>query len=267
MPLLTKKVLVNIVPGTLIHYRSRGIGCGVGDKIEVPVEFLKKKSHQRVEYKCDICGIIKTTPYYVFKKGDRCFCQKCGAAEITPKFLFKNDIKGEKFGRLLVIERSHRHGSRWRWKCKCDCGNVTYPMSKNLTNGNTRSCGCLAREMPPETRKKISLAVSGENHYAWNSNLTIEERELRGIKSRKTIILARKCFERDGFKCKICSSGKGLNAHHLNSFKHFKEERLSIDNLVTLCQPCHKKYHTKTKLKNITKENFKEYMEVNFASA
>jgi hypothetical protein len=36
--------------------------------------------------------------------------------------------------------------------------------------------------------------------------------------------------------------------------------RLNVDNLITLCNPCHKQYHKLVKLKDATKENFNIYL-------
>ena len=33
------------------------------------------------------------------------------------------DLTGQKFGRLLVLERAENKYGRTAWKCKCDCGN------------------------------------------------------------------------------------------------------------------------------------------------
>ena len=61
------------------------------------------------------------------------------------------DITGQRFGRLLVFERSEDRISKSgrkiiRWKCQCDCGNIIDVDSSNLLRGNTRSCGCLTSE-------------------------------------------------------------------------------------------------------------------------
>lgn len=56
-------------------------------------------------------------------------------------------IIGEKFGRLLVIEKTNRKLRRdYLYKCLCECGNITYQPKYNLTNGHARSCGCLQKE-------------------------------------------------------------------------------------------------------------------------
>ena len=33
------------------------------------------------------------------------------------------------------------------WECQCDCGNIVYVNGTSLKNGNTKSCGCLAKEL------------------------------------------------------------------------------------------------------------------------
>jgi len=58
-----------------------------------------------------------------------------------PKLL---DITGQRFGRLVVIERSHTKDRRWWWRCLCDCGRETITAGKYLRRGETRSCGCFA---------------------------------------------------------------------------------------------------------------------------
>lgn len=51
------------------------------------------------------------------------------------------NITGQRFGRLVVLERSHSLGSV-SWKCQCDCGNVRVVDSQNLRRGASKSCGC-----------------------------------------------------------------------------------------------------------------------------
>lgn len=57
-----------------------------------------------------------------------------------------NDLTGQRFGRLTVIERSNNsNDGHARWLCRCDCGNIKVVASNDLKkkNGNTKSCGCL----------------------------------------------------------------------------------------------------------------------------
>lgn len=56
------------------------------------------------------------------------------------------DLTGQRFGRLTVIRRdgTNKNGSA-TWLCKCDCGNVKVASGRDLTNGDTKSCGCSRR--------------------------------------------------------------------------------------------------------------------------
>lgn len=44
----------------------------------------------------------------------------------------------------------------------------------------------------------------------------------------------------DGFKCKICGNIHRLNVHHI-TYKNWRHE--NIEDLITLCSPCHDKVH------------------------
>ena len=58
------------------------------------------------------------------------------------------DLSGQRFGRLLVTAPApaKRHG-RSAWRCLCDCGAVVTCCTTYLTSGDTRSCGCLHRDL------------------------------------------------------------------------------------------------------------------------
>ena len=56
------------------------------------------------------------------------------------------DITGQRFGRLVVIERKGTtQFGQSKWLCLCDCGNTTIANSSNLRSGNKKSCGCLRK--------------------------------------------------------------------------------------------------------------------------
>ena len=95
------------------------------------------------------------------------------------------DITNKKFGRLKVLERAGKsaHGDIL-WKCMCKCGNIATPTYSSLVSGNTRSCGCLHKEILIANNKNRKsdifnkrfgrLLVIGESevkskdgHYKW----------------------------------------------------------------------------------------------------
>lgn len=55
--------------------------------------------------------------------------------------------KGQRFGRLIVLEETAPRNSSRRVACVCDCGNETTTNLQSLLKGETRSCGCYHDEV------------------------------------------------------------------------------------------------------------------------
>ena len=67
--------------------------------------------------------------------------------------MIRVNLIGQIFERLTV--RSYSHKSKWGhsyWVCECSCGNKAIVSSTCLKRGNTRSCGCLRKEVVAEER-------------------------------------------------------------------------------------------------------------------
>lgn len=73
------------------------------------------------------------------------------------------DLIGQKFGRLTVIEYRGVRNTFARWLCQCDCGNRVEVVGISLRTGNTRSCGCLCRELSSKRLLKRSGGTLGES--------------------------------------------------------------------------------------------------------
>lgn len=77
--------------------------------------------------------------------------------------------KGDIFERWTVIEKvkKNRH---FYWRCRCFCGNIALVYPYNLTNGASKSCGCLRREVIGAAKK--THGQSGTKFYQlWNAML------------------------------------------------------------------------------------------------
>src|SRR5208337_574300 len=72
------------------------------------------------------------------------------------------DLKGQKYGRLLVKKLSRRHDKAVYWDCLCDCGKRATVRSNDLRKGHIKSCGCLLKE---------NLA-GGKNHPSYKHGLS-----------------------------------------------------------------------------------------------
>lgn len=99
-----------------------------------------------------------------------------------------SNLTGQRFGRLVVLERANDYikpnGSHCiRWKCKCDCGNISFVVSWKLKSGNTRSCGCMQREIAKELGKNIPRKIkqNPNNKFAKNTKRDFKNQNRNGL--------------------------------------------------------------------------------------
>lgn len=105
---------------------------------------------------------------------------------------YKKDIKGQRFGKLTVIEYAYNKKHNSYWKCKCDCGNEKNIMLNNLTRGMTKSCGCIRKQASKERMTIHGLSNTRANRLITYNNETYclaEWEDITGIKAG--VILAR----------------------------------------------------------------------------
>lgn len=70
-------------------------------------------------------------------------------------------LVGQRFGKLIVIKLSDKKNNRniKMWECKCDCGATCYATTNSLKTNNTRSCGCLQKEIASQLK---SIDLTGQ---------------------------------------------------------------------------------------------------------
>ena len=97
------------------------------------------------------------------------------------------DLTLQRFGRLTVIEFVGFNTSkrpRPVWRCLCDCGSFAIICTDSLRAGNTRSCGCLRREIVSKLGKKFGPVFCGSNKVHGESNSTVEYKTWRNMFTR-----------------------------------------------------------------------------------
>ena len=114
----------------------------------------KNRKGSRVVYwecLCD-CGNKTIVASYELRNNKTKSCG-CLRKEIARKADRCIDLTGQKFGRLIVIERAifeyakNIQAKHAYWKCQCICGNTITVRAGHLKSGDTKSCGCLAIEI------------------------------------------------------------------------------------------------------------------------
>lgn len=170
------------------------------------------------------------------------------------------DLKGKVFGRLLVMRflySKRTYNWRYMWLCLCVCGSYSIVLGNSLTTGNTKSCGCLHREIATKIIKKYTK--KGADCWNWKGGIAPLRELIRG--SHKSQEWKFAVYERDGRKCRMCGRKQNkhnpLHAHHIIRFStimdqysiktveqaHNCEALWDITNGITLCKSCHEHVH------------------------
>ena len=184
------------------------------------------------------CGNIVSVPGSRLRSGETVSCG-------CKKYEFK-DITGQRFGRLVAIERV-KIDDKWKWKCQCDCGNICYVGLGDLGR-RTYSCGCLHDENSKIVASRPDSYFNthkGELHPRYNHDLTDEERNKQrneeGYDKWRNDVK-----QKANYTCDCCGKrGGNLHSHHLYSYSKYKDLRINIDNGVCLCEKCHREFHKK----------------------
>jgi len=207
------------------------------------------RSKDKLTYICS-CGILAEISYDKFSQGQSCLaCKKrkiSSHSRHTIEFVRKGFTRG---GCTLLA--SKYTGNKQRLDYICECGNVS-KISFSKFKAGQRCHHC--------KRRKISEKLTGPLNPSWRHDLTeedrIKERTMTGYDAWR-----RKVFERDDYTCQCCGiRGGRLNAHHIESYARYIPGRTTLDNGVTLCEPCHKQYHRDFYRNDATAESFREFM-------
>lgn len=117
------------------------------------------------------CGIEKDVPGETLRSGQSRSCG-CLQKEIASQN-GKNcaiDITGQRFGKLVALERipSKDKNKHTNWKCQCDCGNIAYIDLGNLMSGKSQSCGCTSSSQEENiTKLLIEHGINYKYHYTF----------------------------------------------------------------------------------------------------
>ena len=207
---------------------TKNFFCDMSCKGKYMSEHLKGEnnpSYKGATVHCDYCGKEINKPPSLIKEKN--FCDRnCMANYMKTGETVKCYVCGKEFYKIKSqIDRSEKHFCSE--KCKCE----------------------------------HQTTLRGELNPQYNPNLTDEER----IANRDYIEYTKwreEVYKRDNYTCQRCGDNKGGNlvAHHLNGYDTFKEQRTEVNNGVTLCNVCHKEFHSLYGYGNNTKEQYEEWI-------
>lgn len=103
--------------------------------------------------------------------------------------------------------------------------------------------------------------LKGRRHPRWRDDLTTEEREQLGRYDEMYAHWKNSVKRRDNFTCQCCGQvGGSLVSHHVESYDSAPDKRTDLDNGITLCERCHKDFHSKYGHGNNDQSQLSEYM-------
>lgn len=136
---------IDKLPNILLTGRMKDLTNHKQGKITFikPAEKIKNRMHWWVI--CDCGEIFKVRSDSSIKS-----CKSCQYKQQSEerKGILKKDLTGQKFGKLKALYPTNKYkNSHILWHCKCDCGKELDVIGASLTSGNTKSCGCIKRQV------------------------------------------------------------------------------------------------------------------------
>ena len=207
---------------------------------------------------------IKPKPREGFK-----YCTKCNAELSLDNFNVRKILGVMKpFSWCKKCEQEYNNN---RYEHNCNYCGKTYRSGRKTSKG-CKDCwddkiGAIgskalnAIDWSGKNNPMYGIKRFGEENHNYNPNKTDEEREsqrhIKGYEEWRDSV-----YTRDNFTCKCCGDNKGgnLNAHHLNSYSWYKEGRTDVENGITLCDSCHKEFHSIYSYFNNTKQQFEQFL-------
>lgn len=251
--------------------------CGAKNKqeqIRVKSDFQYKNGYKVIIKKCEVCGedfeIIDKGGYYKNRKycSKKCrgefssktqtkridkICVHCG---ITFKVIESRDKKAKFCSSSCrakhlspIINAKNKKGKN----VNCDnCGKEFYKKMSDIKLNNYCSVKCMGNHYSE------SGMFSGENSGTWNGGKIHYRGDNWSLQRRRA-------RERDNCTCQRCGIaekeyGQELSVHHIIPFIMFNGDYLQankIGNLVSVCEPCHRKIHSGDNHPSKFKESYK----------
>ena len=137
---------------------------------------------------------------------------------------------------------------------ECDnCKNINHITYQHYNNqihdgkSYCHSCAC-------------KILNSGENNRFWKSDKSDEERII-GRDYQEYSNFIKRVLKRDNYTCQCCGvTACRLVVHHLNGYDWCVDDRIKDSNGISLCDNCHKNFHSHYGYGGNTKEQFDEWL-------
>lgn len=226
-------------------------------------EYLTSPSNKRKKYCSEKCGSL-----YRAKKQITIKCVICGddikTNRSNKKKICSSECKEVWIRENLVGENHHNYINRVRLNCSC-CGKEIVKTKARFIENKTKSYFC-----SNDCQRDYFI---GENSPNWDGGAKIIQVAIRRdglIRESRA-----KCFERDNYMSVVSNKKGRLNAHHIKSISYLIEKHnitlknlekykniiYSVDNLATLTEQEHKRFHS-IYGNSTTDVEFRDYLKI-----
>lgn len=175
------------------------------------------------------------------------------------------DLTGQRFGKLVALEKAPSRNKHTYWLCQCDCGNKKEIQTSHLTSGASKSCGCESKLNDIQQSRKCILC--GKDFIANNYiRLYCYECSPQGLSTAEVLRSKKRALKHllvqyKGGKCQKCGYNKcegALQFHHRDPKQkdftlsqinlndtNFSMEKIKqeVDKCDLLCANCHFEEH------------------------
>ena len=128
--------------GCVPHYNFKDETGHKYGRLTVIKQAPKRLKSRSIYWVCECeCGNIIEVVGGDLRSGKTKSCG-CLEQETRGQTILKDEI-GNRYGKLLVIDKIRPDNKTTYWKCQCDCGNIAYYTGPTLRQGGAKSCGCL----------------------------------------------------------------------------------------------------------------------------
>lgn len=155
------------------------------------------------------------------------------------------NLVGQKYNKLMVVERLPVEGSRCKYLCVCDCGNEIITTARRLQVGKI-DCGCGIKNRTVaagiKRRKNFGEALKNRLIASYKSNAK--------KKGRDFLLTEKECLDLFSCNCYYCGSPPNQKFSHKKLYGEFIYngiDRLNnslgyvADNVVSCCTICNYK--------------------------
>jgi len=219
-----------------------------------------KRNDMKVIDNCpgENCGVEREINYKQSMKNTLCYKCHHNSPEMIKAKQNQTKVKTEEHKQNMRDNHWSKNGYESAFKGKHHTEETKAVISAKASLQNN----ALKQQIGEDEYKiRMSLMKREITREEWDGFTTPENTRIRQSPEGKAWTLD--VLQKANFTCDKCTTrGGSLQAHHLNGFNSFPEQRLLPENGVCLCKDCHDEFHLKYGKGNNTEEQYRNFKSV-----